>query len=969
MKLNITTWEFETAFETLNREQKEAVLRTEGPVLVLAGPGTGKTKVLAVRIGQILHQNDAGAGAILCLTYTTAGVQSMKEKLFALLGPEADKVEVDTFHSFANKVIAKGSGTAITSSQTVLSTAQSYMILEKLLSQPAVAGSHVTEKPKTVTYLKSLADLFTDFKKEDIDKEFLSSLVAIEKERCLSNPDFYGKRGDLLKDGRELLDKLSKFEELGTLYEAYNEELKRRAKFEFEDLLNKAICMLYEDAELLASLQETYQYILVDEFQDTNAKQLKLIELMISGVEDPNLFIVGDDDQCIYKFQGAGNENLTAITALLPRMHRIRLEKNYRSDQQILDLSHQLIRNNPERPVEKQAALTAANGAGKVRITPPHAFVSTKDEAYATACNIQTLLQQGVPPHEIAVLFRKRSYAYPLINWLRYYQIPFNWQGSKGNVLGEKRGKTYLAALRYFELKEAGVDDLQSFLIQWCMQQEGSEKMAILYTKYRHERMEKELFAKWVERTKPDEAVYALVMKTCPVHMNEPITDEGLQAIEALTGLDAERNDPAQAAMIAAWDSFVNELRAAHTESTWAVLSRMLHYHQHHSIPISYDQISDAASVRLSTIHGSKGLEYAYVFVMGCSNHQWEEAKHEISKVTIPKPMYEHLNKPGDNPEDLRRLLYVALTRAKKSLTLSYVADGKKYRPSSLIKELLPYWTQEPIVHEATDFSFTTSAVTHVPLSPALQEAWHSAMKLFELTASSFNDYLNQPEKFIWHSFFKLPDLPAAAMSFGTCIHSTLEDLFNNRHAQPIQDTLIEERWYHFIDSKRYLFDPLHYRQYRNFGKDLLLRYFKTDKRVQPGIVYTSESYLHGQYGAVKLSGKIDLLEQGVDTIRIIDYKTGLSGKKNLAPFISADEPGDSYWRQAAFYILLVRQEYPDKICNEAVFHMLEKDKKQYPVVNLELMSEAWTAFLEDVWTKINSAALPAYTEQTFYKN
>jgi hypothetical protein len=130
---------------------------------------------------------------------------------------------------------------------------------------------------------------------------------------------------------------------------------------------------------------------------------------------------------------------------------------------------------------------------------------------------------------------------------------------------------------------------------------------------------------------------------------------------------------------------------------------------------------------------------------------------------------------------------------------------------------------------------------------------------------------------------------------------------------------------------------------------------------------YITESYLHGQYGAVKLSGKIDLLELGTDTIHIVDYKTGQSGRKNVAPFTSADEPGDAYWRQAAFYILLVRQHYPDKICNEAVFHMLEKEKKQYPVVNLELMPEAWTDFLEDVWSKIKEAQLPAYTEQTFY--
>jgi DNA helicase-2/ATP-dependent DNA helicase PcrA len=342
----MTSTAFEQAFKLLNPQQKEAVTQIEGPLLVFAGPGTGKTKVLSVRIGHILQQTDVGPGAIICLTFTNTGVQSMKKNLRHLLGPEADKIEVHTYHSFASKLIHWGGFEGFTPGQTVLTDAQRFMILEKLLTDPSVAGAYLSEKPRSRGFLMSMAEIFSDFKKQDIDNALLNQYIDQEIEYVKNDPDHQKKYGGLKKEAIKLLNDLKEFRDLGGIYDAFIEELDRKNKFEYEDLLNKALCRLMENTSFLSTIQETYQYILVDEFQDTNSKQLKLIDLLISGVEQPNLFVVGDDDQCIYKFQGASNENLQHLFELAPGIRTISLRTNYRSTASIINLSHEIIRNN-----------------------------------------------------------------------------------------------------------------------------------------------------------------------------------------------------------------------------------------------------------------------------------------------------------------------------------------------------------------------------------------------------------------------------------------------------------------------------------------------------------------------------------------------------------------------------------------------------------------------------------------------
>lgn len=959
---SLTTQAFETAYQSLNPEQQKAVNQIDGPVLVFAGPGTGKTKVLSVRIGHILQQIDVGRGAILCLTFTNAGVQSMKKNLIKLLGAEAEKIEVHTYHSFASKLIKRDTTDNYTSKHTVLNNAQRFMILERLLSDPNIASSYLTEKPKTASVLSSLAEIFSDFKKQDINNLELNHIIDIEVDKIKNNPDNTSSRGELKKDILKIINQLEKFRDLGRLYDAYVAEMERKNKYEYEDLLDIALCKLMENPGLLATLQETYQYILVDEFQDTNKKQLQMLELLISGIEKPNLFVVGDDDQCIFKFQGAGNENLERLLELIPDIRTISLRTNYRSTPDIINISHALISKNAGRPQQKQDPLNAATNTTEVS-TEIHRFENETDEGYYIATRINEAITNGERPESIAVLFRKRSYAKDLKSWLDYFEIPYSWNSGKGNVLDEYWGKMFYFAIRYIQLTQIGAKEAESYLLNLCMKKFGNELIAIHYTRYRFEKTDKESFLNWLERTAAAPEIESWIKEAVAVKMEDRLDTEQLTSLELWLGLSELRNEKNQTTMIDAWDAFVKEYIDTNSYGTWQVFARLLNYYQHYRLSIEFEESSPAKGVTLSTIHGSKGLEYHQVFVMGCSNNQWENARHASNKIVIPKPMNQHLNKSADEIEDLRRLKYVAFTRAEHKLTLSYVQNGKR-EINSMLNELMPMLNDATTVHPKMDNDSMLLETKQVKLSPDLEKAWNQALEKFELTASALNAYIKDPEKFIWHSFFKIQDLPGEAMSFGTAIHRTLEYLTKAHKGNPISEELIIEEWNKSIQTYSYLFDPLHYKQYKKYGLKFLFEYFNTVPRNNGTVEYITEAFLQGTIGSVKISGKIDLIKISGNSISVIDYKTGTE-EKYIKSFQSFTSPGDRFWRQAAIYAELIKQNYPDKQLDKVEFHFIETGIVVAAKVNE--VNDDWKSYIEIIYNHIANRRILKYVETNYY--
>src|SRR4030095_3343463 len=313
---------FEEKLKSLNPAQLQAVESIEGPVMVIAGPGTGKTEILSFRIGYILLNTDTPAGSILCLTYTEAAATEMRQRLIEYIGPEAYRIHVSTFHSFCNMVIQENPSLFLQARELEpISEIDRFKLLQQLID--SFPPDHKLKKFKGQTYSdwKRLDDLFTTMKKENWTTQYMHDQITEYVERQRLSDDFIYKRrsgenqkGDFkARDFQtKVLDRMEVLRAAIDEYDTYNEMLASQGKYDFDDMLlwiNRAFA---EHPDLLADYQERFLYFLVDEFQDTNGIQMDVLRQLIEHewMDRPNIFVVGDDDQAIFRFQGANVENL-----------------------------------------------------------------------------------------------------------------------------------------------------------------------------------------------------------------------------------------------------------------------------------------------------------------------------------------------------------------------------------------------------------------------------------------------------------------------------------------------------------------------------------------------------------------------------------------------------------------------------------------------------------------------------------
>src|SRR5450631_3668981 len=373
---------FNQQYAALNAEQKRAVDTIEGVVLVIAGPGTGKTQILGARIGRILLETDTDPGNILCLTYTDAGAIAMRRRLLSFIGPAAYKVNIYTFHAFCNDIIQDNLSYFEKTSLDPISELGQIQLLRELVD--SFPQHHSLKRYRGDAYfeIKNLRSLFSTMKQEGWTAAFIEEKIN-EYLADLPNRDEYlykragkgFKKGDL---NRTKFDEQAEYMEKLRVaiheFDRFQQLMYRENLYDYNDMINWVIRAFSENEELLRRYQEKYQYILVDEFQDTSGTQNKLVKLLISFWDKPNVFVVGDDDQSIFRFQGANIFNMEEFAHNYKKeLLTIVLTRNYRSTQPILDISKHLISNNKERLINKIEGLSkdlvAANTApGKIAV-------------------------------------------------------------------------------------------------------------------------------------------------------------------------------------------------------------------------------------------------------------------------------------------------------------------------------------------------------------------------------------------------------------------------------------------------------------------------------------------------------------------------------------------------------------------------------------------------------------------------
>ncbi|MBL7751565.1 MAG: ATP-dependent helicase, partial [Chitinophagaceae bacterium] len=454
---------FKEEYQKLNPQQRVAVDAIEGPVMVIAGPGTGKTQILASRIGKILLDTDARPENILCLTYTEAGVVAMRKRLLQFIGPDSYKVTISTFHGFCNDVIQENLNLFEKTALDPISDLEKAAMFKELID--GLPKNNPLKRYRGDVYFEAtrLQKLFSDMKREGWTPAFMLERIDEYISSLPTRDEFIYKRkykefnpGDpkqhLIDEAKEKMETLkAAIRE----FDRFQELMRKKNRYDFDDMINWVIRAFETNKNLLANYQEQYQYILVDEYQDTSGTQNRIVQLLINYWDKPNVFVVGDDDQSIYRFQGANVENMLDFAQQYREaLSTVVLTNNYRSTQPILNVSKNLIERNEERLVKKIDGLSkdllSANEKIRDLTHTPLLFEYQKirDEMIGITLQVEKLVKSGVNPGRIGIIYRENKYGDELSAFLRQRGIPVYTKRSQ-NLFEIPLARKILNMLRY----------------------------------------------------------------------------------------------------------------------------------------------------------------------------------------------------------------------------------------------------------------------------------------------------------------------------------------------------------------------------------------------------------------------------------------------------------------------------------------------------------------------------------------
>lgn len=981
---------FKTALETLNAKQLEAVQQIDGPVLVLAGPGTGKTQILASRVGYILQQTDTNPENILCLTYTDAGTVAMRERLVSFIGPDAYRVPIHTFHSFCNQIIKENAELFSTKDIEPISDLEKIELLQKLID--GFDASHPLKRWTGDIYYdrKRLANLFDVMKSENFTAEFIAEKVDAYIESLQNNENYIYKRGNSkqgIKAGDVNTNKIEKDSEPLLLLKAaakefvnYEKLLQEKGRYDYHDMIKWVIDKFKENETLLLRYQEKYLYLLVDEYQDTNGTQNELLQLLINYWESPNVFVVGDDDQSIYRFQGANIENILDFSNHYPDIKKIVLTDNYRSTQAILDASKSLIECNEERLIHIDAQLNKnlvakkTNASNEIIVPSIYAFDNDIHEQAFICHAIEQAVKQNEKLNEIAVLYRNHKQCASIIQYLESKKIPYQIK-KRYDVLQSVFISKLISILQYIEAElqiPFTRDDLLFEILHYDFFDTNPFDIAkiafhlrgLSYSENRSWRnylnnlqlsVQKDLFT---QSSAQDEVLKVKkvndLLEEC-IKNNSNYTTQGLLEFILTRGgiFKYIMSHPDRNILLEELNTFFDFIKHETHAKPQARMKHILETiklmrENVVELPI-HKVIGQVNGVQFITAHSSKGLEFEKVYIIGCDTDAWSESSDRNS-FKYPENIVRKV-KNGDASEEERRLFYVAMTRAKNHLTMTYSKakeNGKLKEKSQFISEL----EQKPFVQSKEEqvpvdvlTAYMEGSMTHTiqEVEGIIdKELAKKALEKYELNVTNLNNYLKCPLGFYFNNVLKIPSAKNAAMEFGSAVHEALFKYFLLMQQvdtfPPLDEltSLLEKEMY----KRREGFTEEEYKQKLAYGQMFIPKYYEAHVGSWNKIV-ALERRVSAVYNGVPIKGVLDKIEFDGSSAHVIDYKTGKyenARKKFAKPsteYKNPEEPtyeemhGGDYWRQAIFYRILI-DNYKDKSWKvlSTTFDFVEPDRK-----------------------------------------
>jgi len=946
---------FKSLYTHLNKAQKLSVDTTEGPVMVIAGPGTGKTTILTLRIANILKRTDTPPNGILAITYTDAGVKAMREKLQDIIGDRAHDVRIHTFHGFASSIIGEYPDHFLhIGDMKQMTDIEQELLIRSIIS--AVEFSDLRPVGKPDAYLFGILRTIDNAKRDALTPEMVTSYATDEIERIKNDEASISTRGatkgQLKADAKEAIEKCQRTKLFAQVYEKYESEKRKLKKMDFNDLLIELLLAFRNDELLLQLVQERYLYIHVDEHQDTNDTQNFIVSMIADFFETPNVFIVGDEKQAIYRFQGASVENFFLLQKKWPGMKIISLDTNYRSHQGILDASFGMIEKNYEEEEHRDLRIYLKSGNDN----KPRAVdvVVGENSGAMEAYLIKELkaLEKKEPSASIAIIVRRNRDLDRVIRLLESQSISVSSERSV-DIFGHPVGRLFFDLLEYL-VDPSRVDALSKTIIagMWNI----SFEKAVSIIKFLKSGIEID-FNKEIPDLK---IIRNLSLTDSPVSFI-------IHSAEISGFISLITKNPSY---VHVWRGIVSLAESlAREESTGdpkILLESMIAYRtsaESRTVKVSVG--APDISLQAMTAHGSKGLEFDYVFIPYATEEAWV-GRVRGSSFVLPK-------KQTDNSDirDIRRLFYVALTRAKKHVAILSAleeSDGKILSPLRFIEELpernisrvtLPRVGAEEIYQISKTQSF------HDPLVDLAKRVLTEK----GLSVTALNHFIDCPITFLYQSILKLPQAPSASAEKGSAMHFALDNIWklDKKDVKNIEKTLVEKIKEYFDQSLLSILEKESAKKELLKDAPVVAKALESHfAQAKDSSVFTEswvETDFQGKYAgksiSIPLHGKLDAIVDNGKEVNVFDYKTRQAMSINAIKGETKSSDGN-YFRQLVFYKMLVQSDsrWKGRSTIPSLVFVSPDDKGRCPTITLpieksdiEKVKEEIESLIDSVWS------------------
>ncbi len=867
--------EVEPILEGLNPEQRAAVTHGDGPLLIVAGAGTGKTQVVTRRIAWLITSKRARPEEILALTFTDKAAAEMEARVDVLVPYGYTGSTISTFHAFGDGLVREfGVELGLTRDLRVCTRAEVLVFLREHIFELGLERYAPLGDPER--FLDALVTLFDRARDEDVSPARYREFVA--------------RLGAEAGDDAEARDRAAAEREKALAYERYTELMMRAGRVDFSDQLALSLRLLRERPRALRELQDRYRYILVDEFQDTNHVQFEMVRLLAG--RRANLTVVGDDDQSIYRFRGAKLANLMAFLAAYPQAGERLLRRNYRSRQNLLDAAHQLIRNNDPDRLEAQRGydkrLEAAEaGLGVVRHL---AFATASDEADHVARFIAEEVAAGRrQAGDFAILARAHDHLAPFALALKAQGVAFHQSTNRG-LYAREEVRLCLSMLRAL----ADPDDSRSVFHLLGSPLFGADPVDLARLSsfaHRHNRS-----LRWL--------VESPGLETIGFALGEPTREAAarfLQLARALAELAVRRPTSEVLYAFVQESGFLRQLTAqesAEAEEQVRNISKLFAITQRVGSLLEHDRVEsfvryldllirsgddpaaaevDVAvdAVHVFTAHNAKGLEFPVVFVVSLVEGRFP-ARGRAEGLPLPPELVSQPPAHGDaRLEEERRLFYVAMTRARAELYLTHARDygGKARRKMSrFVAEALGV-APEPAGTAPLDPREAIRRYAPLPVAPAAARAPLGEDELLRLSSGRIDDYLTCPLKYRYAHEVQVPLTRDSRFMYGDAVHHAIRVYYQHRlrgHPIAAEDLVgaFEQAW-----SSEGFLSRDHEERRLEQGRRALRRFFAREEARRLEALQVEQTFKFRRRNDV-VEGRWDRIDERQGGIVIVDFKS-----------------------------------------------------------------------------------------------